>query len=35
MQGYKAQLSSMGQWEAAMGSLSPAVQQKLSAMCHL
>lgn len=34
-QGYKAQLAGMGQWEAAMASLEPAVQQKLSAMCQL
>lgn len=35
LQGYKAQLSGMGQWEAAMGSLNPAVQQKLAQMCQL
>lgn len=34
-QGYKAQLTQMGQWEAAMASLQPAVQQKLSAMCQV
>ena len=35
MQGYKAQLVAMGQWEAAMASLQPAVQQKLATMCGL
>lgn len=35
LQGLKAQLSSMGQWEAALGSLSPAVQQKLRAEFQL
>ncbi|EFN51057.1 hypothetical protein CHLNCDRAFT_59360 [Chlorella variabilis] len=35
MQGYKAQLTGMGQWDAAMATLQPAVQQKLSAMCQL
>ena len=34
-QGYKAQLTQMGQWQAAMASLNPAVQQKLAAMCQL
>ncbi|PRW61530.1 transportin-1-like isoform X1 [Chlorella sorokiniana] len=35
MQGYKEQLTQMGQWQAAMASLNPAVQQKLAAMCQL
>lgn len=35
LQGYKAQLTGMGQWDAAMATLQPAVQQKLSAMCQL
>lgn len=35
LQGYKAQLTQMGQWQAAMASLNPAVQQKLAAMCQL
>ena len=35
VQGYKAQLAAMGQWDAAMASLTPPVQQKLSAMCQL
>ncbi|KAI3424477.1 hypothetical protein D9Q98_010027 [Chlorella vulgaris] len=35
MQGYKLQLTGMGQWDAAMASLTPPVQQKLVAMCQL
>lgn len=35
MQGYKAQLAGMGQWDAAMASLDPAVRQKLCAVCQL
>lgn len=34
-QGYKAQLTSMGQWDAAMASLSQPAQDKLRAMCQL
>lgn len=30
IQGYKAQLVAAGQWELAMGSVTPAVRQKLS-----
>lgn len=35
MRGYKAQLVSLGQWEAALASLTPAAANKLVEMCHL
>lgn len=35
MQGYKQQLLALGQWDAAVGSLSPAVQEKLRNMFQL
>ena len=34
-QGYKHQLDSIGQWQAAMANLSPAAQQKLQQMCQV
>lgn len=35
MQGYKAQLAGMGQWDAAMASLSQPAREKLCTMCQL
>lgn len=35
LQGYKAQLAGMGQWDAAMASLSQPAREKLCTMCQL